>query len=674
MAMHPAHPRSQTTGAEQLLFTPGPRLGWVFRDRSELATPFPEPQPTPQAIGAQAAVEVAAAGQAWRRAWKWAGLPSALVAAMVIALEGCGQAETGQFSIGTLLTALVLCSPGLAYAGWQWQRYQQWRAIDPGQEYQQALDGWSQRAAWHQHAELTRLSGQPEWGSVTIPAGRTDIFGGTAAGWQALVAVHGASLLAQSPLLVIDLTGQDAASTLMALARRTGTEAATWRLPQDLGRSGLLSEMSPAQLADAIAEALHAGDPGHARTDRAIDARVLRQLASALAGGKASPQRLAAAVRAALGYPAPDGLLSAAERELLAGSLFPAAYRDQVMASLVRLDAVLAELASYAAAGWPARPGRLTCLATSVGPRSATTEVLTALIGQWLTVQVATAPASPPAVIIAGADDLTRAHAEHLAGACGLRRVPVTLLFRHLRDAAVPLVGGGVTAFMRLGNHAEAEQAASYLGRQHSFVVSSYTATHGGSETSTYGGSEGYGTGDSASNARTHGWLGNGFPGFHEASSGGRTRTDGTSTSQNWSQSWSGSDGTSWSDTQTRQRVYEYAVEPTTLQNLPEYALLLADRTGGTLTMRAVECDPAIITMPGVSTAPLPPPGSITYDSGPPLMHDGPPAGPSIPAPPQYTAGWQEPPAEAPQPAQPPEEQPPPQPWWLRNQPSGPKC
>jgi hypothetical protein len=143
-------------------------------------------------------------------------MPSALVAAMVIFLEGCGKLETGQFSLGTVLTAIAACSPGLAYAGWQWQRYQQWRAIDPGQEYQQALNDWTQRAAWHQHAELTRLNGQPEWGSLAIPAGRTDIFGGTAAGWQALVAVHGASLLAQSPLLVIGFTGQAAAATLMA--------------------------------------------------------------------------------------------------------------------------------------------------------------------------------------------------------------------------------------------------------------------------------------------------------------------------------------------------------------------------------------------------------------------------------------------------------------------------
>ena len=38
--------------------------------------------------------------------------------------------------------------------------------------------------------------------------------------------------------------------------------------------------------------------------------------------------------------------------------------------------------------------------------------------------------------------------------------MPLTLLFRHLRDDATALLGGGATAFMRLGNHQEAEQAA----------------------------------------------------------------------------------------------------------------------------------------------------------------------------------------------------------------------
>src|SRR5258707_1055110 len=120
------------------------------------------------------------------------------------------------------------------------------------------------------------------------------------------------------------------------------------RLPHDLGRCGMLGELSPAQLADAIAEALHAGIPGGARTDRTIDTRVLQQLGGALAGRGVTPQRLAAAVRAALGHAIPSGILSAGELELLAGDLFPAGYREQIGASLVRLDAVLAEVGAYA--------------------------------------------------------------------------------------------------------------------------------------------------------------------------------------------------------------------------------------------------------------------------------------------------------------------------------------
>jgi hypothetical protein len=545
-------------------------------------------------------------------------MPSTLVAILVIALEGCSQATLGSASPGTLLTVLVLCGPGIAFAAWRWRYRQLCRAIDPGLDYRQAMAGWHQRAAEHQESERARLSGQPEWGSAVIPAGRTDVFGGTSGGWQALLAVHGASLLADGPLLAIDLTGEHATATLTALARRVGTTEATYHLPQHLGSSGLLADLSPAQLAGAIAEALHSGS-GNARTDRAVDARVLQQLAAALAGGKVTPQRLAAAVRVALGYPARGGLLSPAECELLAGGLFPAAYRDQVMASLVRLDAVLGELAAYAAPGWPGKPARLTCLALGGGPRTAASEILTALAGQWLAVQVTTAPA-PPAVIIAGAEELTRADAEQLTRACQARRVPVTMLFRHLRDDIAALAGGGTTAFMRLGNHHDADQAAAYLGRRHAFVMSSYTVTRGGGQASAFGGGDGYGTSDS--------------------------------------------DGTIWSHAETTRRAYDYEVEPATLQNLPEYALLLADRTSGTLQVRAIECDPAISDLPGASSAPLPPPAVPS-----PAAKAPPTPSPATPA--QYPEEWQDPDADDPQPAELPREQPEDVPWWLRGQPSG---
>jgi len=659
-------------GHEGLLFTPGPRLGWVFRDRRELAAPYPEPEPSPHAIQAQAAARINAAEQAWQRAWKWAGKPSIALALLLVLLAGCSKSVSGSFNLGlTAVTIAVLCSPGLGYAGWRWLQRDHARDVTPHQEYQQALAEWDQRATEHEATELARLAGQPEWGSATVPAWRTDVFGGTLAGWQALLTVHGASLLAQRPLLAVDLTGRHAAGLLTATTQRAGMPAATWRLPHDLGRCGLLAELSPAQFADAIAEALHAGAPGGARTDRAIDVRVIQQLASALAGRGITPQRLAAAARAALGHMIPGGILSPGEQELLAGDLFPAGYRDQIAASLIRLDAMLAELTAYAADGWPAQTARYTCLAMDAGPRTAAGEVLAALVVQWLTVQVSGAAQEPPAVIIAGADEITRSHLERLTDACELRGAPVTLLFRHLRDDAASLLGGGTTAFMRLGNHAEAEQAASYIGRRHTFVVSSYTVTRGGSQTSNRGGSDGYGTGDSYNDARTRGWQGGGFFGG-ETSSGGRTRTTGASTSRNWSTSWSQADGTNWSDAEARQRVYEYAVEPTALQNLPEYALLLADRSGATLQLHAVECDPAIITLPGASTTPLPPPGSLTYADTPPAvtgMANQNQPGPAIAPPGQYPTGWEDLGAGEPQPAWPPDEQPPEPPWWQRNQP-----
>jgi hypothetical protein len=592
---------------QDLLFTPGPRLGWVFRDRRELAVPYPEPEPSPHAIQEDAAARIDAAEQAWQRTWKWVGKPSIGLALLLVVLAGCARSASGNFSLGlTAVTFVALCGPGFAWTGWQWLRREQARDVTPEQEYHQAVADWYQRATWHEAAELARLTAVPEWGSANVPARRTDVFGGTLAGWQALLTVHGASLLASRPLLAIDLTGHHAATMLTAAAQRTGIPAAVYRLPHDLGRCGMLAELSPAQLAGAIAEALHAGVPGGARTDRAIDVRVLQQLAGALASGGVTPQRLAAAVRAALGHAIPGGILSGGEQELLTGDLFPAGYREQIGASLVRLDAVMAELAAYASDGWPAEPGRYTCLTLDGGPRTALGEVLTALIAQWLTVQVSGAGQEPPAVLIAGADEITRRQLEHLADACEARRVPVTLLFRHLREDAASVLGGGTTAFMRLGNHAEAEQAAAYIGRRHTFVVSSFTATRGG---------------------------------------------------------WSQSGGAYRSETETRQRVCGYAVEPAALQNLPDCALLLADRAGETLRLHAVECDPAIITLPGASTAPLPLPGSI-----PPALPDTmDPAGPAIDAAGQYQAEWQEPAAEEPDPDWPPEEQPPDPPWWERN-------
>jgi hypothetical protein len=80
--------------------------------------------------------------------------------------------------------------------------------------------------------------------------------------------------------------------------------------------------------------------------------------------------------------------------------------------------------------------------------------------------------------------------------------------------------------------------------------------------------------------------------------------------------------------------VYEYAVEPTTLQHLPDYAMLLvSSRPGGGHWLAPVECNPEIVTLPRVSMDPLPNlarpahPGQPAYP-GQPAAHPGHLAGP----------------------------------------------
>jgi hypothetical protein len=591
-----------------MLFTPGARLGWIFRDRRALLAPYPEPEPDLGTLRDQAAAATAAAQARYARARRWAGKPSLIAAIILVLLAGCAKevnsgADTGR----TLVTVLILCAPGLAWTMVCRYRRDQAAKAQPDQAYRQALEAWQQNAAAHERTQLDGLGQVDEWGSAEPPGLRTDVFGGSWRGWQALLTTHGTSVLAAGPLLVLDLSGQLVSGELATLAARYAVgNTAQYVLPGDIDRCGLLARLSGPQFADAIAEAIHAGTPGGARADRAVDVRILHQLIGAL-GGDIAPARLAAATQAALGHLAGPGLLTAAEEGLIAGELFPPGYRQQIGPNLVHLDAFLTDLARYTAhaPGEPAAPAYYTCLALDSAARSARSELLTALAVQWLTVQVSASTASAPAVIIAGADEITRPHLERLADACERRRVPLTMLFRHLREDALAVLGGGTAAFMRLGNHAEADQAASYLGRQHKFVLSQLTATLGGNETYTRTDTEGYGVTDASTFGSSRGWAED--PRGGGSRNGSLTRSRGLTTSRNWSVAQSWATGTNWSTAAAAQRVYEYAVEPSVLQHLPDQALLLTLPGQAGPDLRAVECDPAIVTLPGVSTRPLPP-------------------------------------------------------------------
>lgn len=592
---------------QQLLFTPGARLGWTFRDRRSLLTPYPEPPPDPETVRAQAAAHTAAADRAYQQARRWAARPSLMLAVVLGVLAGCAKAINPDVHVtGTMLAVVVLCGPGLAWTGWRWHQRSQAAATNPAVLYQQVRQGWQDRAAGYEQAELARLERIPEWGSAQSPVRRTDIYGGTLAGWRSLLTVHGASIMASQPVLVADLSGQYVASGLSVLSREVGAPVAEYTLPRDLDRCGLFSGLSARQLADALAEAIHAGPPGQARTDRALDVRVLEQLTTALAGSGVTPARLAAAVQAALGRDYPPGLLVKDETDMIRGRLFGEDYKTHIGANLIRLDAFLADLAAYTGTGPPQAPPPAWCtiLAAEPGARSARAELIAALVIQWLTIQVTVSTSQVPAVVIAAADEITGHHLERLGDACERRGVPLTLLFRHLRDDATALIGGGATAFMRLGNHQEAEQAATFIGRDYKFVLSGWTATQGGEHTATRGSSESRGTSQSRGTSSTHGWSEDHL--FNRTASGSHTRSREHGQSYSYGTEQSEADGTSWSDTASTQRVYEYTVEPGVLQNLPDNALLLTARRAGA-SLQPVECHPDIVTLPHVSTIPFGP-------------------------------------------------------------------
>ena len=622
MSTQPA-PVADAADRRASLFTPGPRLGWEFRDRRQLAAPFPQPRPDLEAMRATAAQQAETAQKAYRKIRKFLGIPSTLLFVVLLLANGCAANVSGSGApVVSDLIALAICGPGMTLTFLRWRKARQAAAAAGrvAEDHDRAVASWQQGEEAWQRAELSRLDEVDEWGSAQLPGGtlRTDVFGGSLRGWQALLTTHGTSLLASQPVLTVDLTGEVICQELTDTARAAGVPSSVWLLPTQLGASGVLAGLSAAQFADALAEAVHAGGAaGAARAERAVDTRVLEQLHGAL-GGDVTPVRLAAAVRAALGHADRPSVLSQQEQALISGELFPAEYRRQIEPNLVRIEAFLTALAQHTeppgqAPATPEPPAYYTCLALEPAARSARAEVLAALAVQWLTVQVTSSNDPAPAVIIVGADEISRPHLERLAGACERRGVPLTLLFRHLRDTGLGMLGGGAAAFMRLGHHGEAEQAAAYIGRQHRFVLSNVTATLGGSDTHTLTETEGQTVSDTIHTGSQAGWKSRLHPGGRRNAGHPESRgpSRSRSVSRNWSTARSWAESTNWSNAAASQRVYEYAVEPAVLQNLPDQALLLVTRGSGGPVLTSVECDPAIVTLPRVSSSPLPDPADV---------------------------------------------------------------
>ena len=146
---------------------------------------------------------------------------------------------------------------------------------------------------------------------------------------------------------------------------------------------------------------------------------------------------------------------------------------------------------------------------------------------------------------------------------------------------------------MRLGHAAEAAAAAEYIGRGYSFKLSQITRQLG--STDTVGGGDSWGT------ATTTGW-GQQSTSSPDGGSSGTSYSESISESFQKMSNWSRAE--SVSESTTHQRVYEFAVEPQTVQTLPVTAFILVE--GGTQGRRAsiADCNPAIAMLDRVAGGP----------------------------------------------------------------------
>ena len=584
-------------GPRARLFEPGERLGWIYRDPDQFRRPFGEPPPDePPAVPAPSS----ATPPIW--------IPIA-VGLLVMCAGGCcagansTAADDGVAALGLLglLAGVAIAAGGPAMMLWSRnasKRSHRSRVAATRQAHQEEVRQWQARAGEFSELESLRVDRLPEWGAAVAGAAarRIDIYGGQLWSWEAFLTVFGSSMLgSHKRVTVLDLSHGGVSYELLSLAAGAGHRVDAVVLPDQLAECDLLAGLDTQQLIDVLIESIHGEEASGTFSVRAMDTRILSKICAAL-GPDVTLGRLGEAIRTLMGEPATGDNLTRAERDRIIDELFSAEYVQASYDNLSRIEAhvyPLERLGNRAAA--PPDAALRAVLLRGDGP-SAREDLLPGLLVQWVMRSLVgmDGPAQDSVLVVAGADALPRRHLERLSDISGRRNVRLVYLFRHLRESSLHLLDGAVVGFMRLGNRDEAEAAANFIGRQHSFVLSQLTKTTGGNDTHTESVSEGWSQAQSFFGGRQ--MLPN------------RSRTWGGSTSY--------AAGTNWSAGSTTQRVYEYRVEPTTLQGLPDYAMLLvrADPSGP-ITV-AVDCNPDLVYLPRLINTPLPSAAEVEANIG----------------------------------------------------------
>ncbi len=462
-------------------------------------------------------------------------------------------------------------------------------------DYAAAVAAWQERVAQFEEAERRRVEGSSLWRPVRFDSngGVACIFGGTALGWTAALTTLGVSLLgAGARLTVCDLSRRLTLDVLVGLARAAGVRSSETVLPGADLECELLDDINWSELATVLVEALHSRqrDPDVSRRERQNDRSVIREVADCLdPSGPVSIARLRSALLVVQGAANGIARIDPAERERLS-VLFNEIQRTHggVFERVIRIERALRDFerldpASPAGAAKPGiedrgDPGtgvaRLQVIGVDKRAEELENDFLVDLLFQLLARRLRSGLASEDTVIVLGADRIRREALETLIDHAAHMRTAVVLMFEHLRQDAIEMVGaGGTAAFMALANHREAAEASDFIGSEYRWVESSHTASVSRKLTRTAGESR-----------DISGGVSFGLP-PNLSLTGSLTR------SRTYAQALG--DGAQYSVAETRER--EAIVDSATLASLPVTGMIqVSVLPGGGRTITGVDCHPSI--------------------------------------------------------------------------------
>lgn len=470
---------------------------------------------------------------------------------------------------------------------------------------------WREAVAAHDEAERKRCYEDDVWFPL-CPNGRparVDVFGGTPAGWASLLVTAGSSFLGSGKsVLVLDLSEERVSTDLATLATTGGAAVEEIELPDDLASVDLIGDLDREAVTELLTSAINSvsTDQRGSRDVRAFDGDIISTVVSSL-DAPYSFDKVASALRTLMGQYRDAGPLGDEERARLleevdfVGGTERAQDRLRMLRILMDLVRETGSSPDAKPLGTPAGNG-LRVVATG-GRNERKKSFVDALVTQSLRYRLNPSHegGNERVVVVVGADELGTETLERVAKRAARAHVRLVYLFEHLREEARTIVGAGAssTIFMQLGNDQEADAAANYIGRSHSFTLSQVSVSAG--RTLTEGRSVTHGRQDTISES---------FSGrpllFFKNWYRDPTKTFGESWATSSSQSESFSEATSEQESETAARVYEFTVEPTELQSLPQTAFFFIESSRDGRSVRLGDCNPGILSFDRVADEPRP--------------------------------------------------------------------